>query len=383
VNLNESNVPEQAKGIAGLSVQWTGSLNPTTTGDYLLGLSVDGFGRLSVDGREITTLWGRNINLSPVHLEKGHSVKLEVRYGRTGQGKPEAQFLWARVNNVPDPAAVVAAKNADVVVAVVGITSRLEGEEMPVSQPGFSGGDRTSLDLPTPEEDLIEALAASGKPLVVVLMNGSALSVNWAKEHANAILESWYSGEEGGAAIAETLSGKNNPAGRLPVTFYKDVRQLPHFEDYSMRGRTYRYFEGEPLWPFGFGLSYTTFAYSDLTLPEVAVNADDPVHASVTVANTGKMAGDEVVELYLQFPEVSGAPRRALRGFQRVHLDPGASQKVEFLLNPRDLSMVTDVGDIIVAKGRYTVSIGSGQPGTGVSSVNGNLEIKGQIVLPE
>src|ERR1700751_1976659 len=193
VNLNESNIPEQAKGISSLSVQWTGLLNPTTTGDYLLGLSVDGFGRLSVDGREITTLWGKNINLSPVHLEKGHPAQLEVRYSRTGEGKPAAQILWINVNNMPDPAAVAAAKNADVVIAVVGITSRLEGEEMPVSQPGFSGGDRTSLDLPTPEEDLIEALAATGKPLVVVLMNGSALSVNWAKEHATAILESWYS----------------------------------------------------------------------------------------------------------------------------------------------------------------------------------------------
>ena len=254
---------------------------------------------------------------------------------------------------------------------------------MPVDQPGFSGGDRTSLDLPKPEEDLIEAVAASGKPLVVVLMNGSALGVNWAKAHANAILESWYSGEEGGAAIAETLSGKNNPAGRLPVTFYKDVHQLPHFEDYSMKGRTYRYFEGEPLWPFGYGLSYTTFTYSNLTLPDAPLNAGDPLHASVTVANTGKIAGDEVVELYLQFPDVSGAPRRALRGFQRVHLEPGASQKVEFHLNPRDLSMVTDFGDIIVAQGKYTVSIGGGQPGTGVPSVSGNFDIKGQIMLPE
>jgi beta-glucosidase len=383
VNLNEGSLPEKAKGVHDLSVKWTGSLSPTETGDYLLGLSVDGFGRLSVDGREITTLWGKNINLSPVHLEKGHPLRLEVRYDRTREGKREAKLLWTRVNNVPDPAAVAAAKNADVVVAVVGITSRLEGEEMPVSQPGFSGGDRTSLDLPMPEEDLIEALGASGKPLVIVLMNGSALSVNWAKEHANAILESWYSGEEGGAAIAETLSGKNNPAGRLPVTFYKDVHQLPHFEDYSMKGRTYRYFEGEPLWPFGFGLSYTTFAYSNLMLPDTPLNAGDPLHASVTVANTGKVVGDEVVELYLQFPDVSGAPRRALRGFQRVHLEAGASQKVEFQLNPRDLSMVTDLGDIIVARGKYTVSIGSGQPGTGVPSVNGNFEVKGQIILPE
>jgi len=383
VNLSESNVPEPAKGIRDLSVQWTGSLNAAATGDYLLGLSVDGFGGLTMDSREITTIWGKNTNLSQVHLEKGHPVKLEVLYRRLGEGKPEAQLLWAPVNNTPDPAAVAAAKNADIIVAVVGITSRLEGEEMPVEMPGFSGGDRTSLDLPKPEEDLLEALAATGKPLVVVLMNGSALGVNWAKAHANAILESWYSGEEGGAAIAETLSGKNNPAGRLPVTFYKDVHQLPHFEDYSMKGRTYRYFAGEPLWPFGYGLSYTTFSYGNLILPDKPLTAGDPLHASVTVANKGKVAGDEVVELYLKFPDVAGAPRRALRGFQRVHLEPGVSQKVDFQLNPRDLSMVTDLGDIIVAQGKYTLSIGSGQPGIGIPSVDGNFEVKGQIILPE
>ena len=203
---------------------------------------------------------------------------------------------------------------AAIIVVILASTSMSQDtSSLPYMNPKLSPEERAA-------EDLIEALAATGKPLVVVLMNGSALSVNWAKEHANAILESWYSGEEGGAAIAETLSGKNNPAGRLPVTFYKDVRQLPHFEDYSMKGRTYRYFEGEPLWPFGFGLSYTTFAYSNLAVPDVPLNAGDPLHTSVSVANTGKVSGDEVVELYLQFPDVSGAPRRALRGFQRVHL---------------------------------------------------------------
>lgn len=176
----------------------------------------------------------------------------------------------------------------------------------------------------------MQAVAATGKPVVIVLTNGSAMGVNWEKAHANTILEAWYSGEEGGTAIAETLSGKNNPAGRLPVTFYKDVHQLPHFEDYSMKGRTYRYFEGEPLWPFGYGLSYSIFSYSNLTLPPVPLNAGDSLKASVTVTNTGKVAGDEVVQLYLKFPDVSGAPRRALRGFQRIHLEPGATQKVEF-----------------------------------------------------
>jgi beta-glucosidase len=207
--------------------------------------------------------------------------------------------------------------------------------------------------------------------------------VNWEKAHADAILEAWYSGEEGGAAIAQTLSGKNNPAGRLPVTFYKDVHQLPHFEDYSMKGRTYRYFEGEPLWPFGYGLSYTTFSYSDLTLPNATINAGDPLDASVNLRNTGKVAGDEVVQLYLKFPDIPGAPIRALRGFQRVHLEAGASQKVEFHLSRRDLSMVTDLGDIIVPQGKYTLSVGGGQPGTGAPLVTGNFEVNGSVMLPE
>ena len=383
VDLNENGLPDQAKGIHDLAVRWTGFLNPNASGDYLVGIKVDGFGRLSLDGKVITTLWSKNTNFGQVHLEKGHPVKLDVRYGRRGEGKPEIQLLWAPVNNAPDPAAIAAAKNAEVIVAVVGITSRLEGEQMPIDMPGFAGGDRTTLDLPKAEEDLVQAVAATGKPLVIVLMNGSALGVNWEKAHANAIVEAWYSGEEGGAAIAETLSGKNNPGGRLPVTFYKDVYQLPHFEDYSMKGRTYRYFEGDPLWTFGYGLSYTTFSYSNLTFADAQIDAGDPLSASVTVNNTGKVAGDEVVQLYLKFPEVPGAPLRALRAFRRLHLDPGGSQKVDFQLNPRDLSMVTEAGDIVVAQGEYTVSVGGGQPRTDAPSVSGSFRVSGQITLPE
>ena len=382
VDLSENTLPAEAKGKTELSVEWTGSLNPNQTGDYLVGMKSEGFGRVSVDGKQVAQMFG-GTSLGKVHLEKGHPVKLEVIYGQTPNSKVGAQLLWVPVNNAPDPAAVAAAKNADVVIAVVGITSRLEGEEMPVDQPGFAGGDRTNIEIPQPEEDLLQAVAATGKPLVVVLMSGSALGANWEKAHANAIVQAWYSGEEGGAAIAETLSGKNNPAGRLPVTFYKDIHQLPHFEDYSMNGRTYRYFKGEPLWPFGYGLSYSSFAYSGLTLPPAPINANDPLDASVTVTNTGKVAGDEVVQLYLKFPDVPGAPIRALRGFQRVHLEPGASQKVDFHLNSRDLSMVSDLGDVIVAQGKYTVSIGGGQPDTGVPAVNGNFEVNGQVMLPE
>ncbi len=383
VDLDGHDLPSPIRGKPALSVHWAGLIRPVETGDYRLGIKANGFARVSLDGKLIVQMYTSGASLARVHLEKGLPMKLDVEYNQTSGDTPRAQLIWARVNEAPDPAAIDAAMRADVVVAVVGITSRLEGEEMPIDQPGFFGGDRTSLDMPKPEEDLVEAVAAAHKPLVVVLMNGSALGIDWEKSHADAILDAWYSGEEGGAAIAATLKGENDPAGRLPVTFYKDVRQLPPFEDYSMKGRTYRYFEGEPLWPFGYGLSYTTFKYGSLALPEAPIKAGDPLDVAVTVRNTGKLDGDEVVQLYLAFPDVPGAPIRALRGFQRVHLRAGASRRVAFHLRSRDLSLVTETGDIIVARGRYTVSVGGGQPGTGAPSVSGQFNIVGQMLLPE
>jgi len=385
IHLDGASLPAETAGKKMLAVRWTGFLTPPDSGDYLVGIRVHGFAHITVNGKQIASVYhneGVEARVGRVHLERGQKASLSVSYG-TRDGSPQAELIWAKVNGQPSQEAIAAAKNADVVIAVVGITSELEGEEMPVTEPGFLGGDRTSIDLPQPEEDLVEAVAATGKPTVVVLMNGSALAVNWINDHANAVLDAWYSGEEGGAAIAETLSGKNNPAGRLPVTFYKGVDQLPHFENYSMEGRTYRYFKGDPLYPFGYGLSYTSFAYSNLSLPDSALNAGEPLNASVTVTNNGKVAGDEVVELYLQFPDVAGAPLRALRGFQRVHLEAGASEKVEFHLGSRDLSMVTDLGNIIVAQGQYTVSIGGGQPGTAAPTVSGTFQVSGQLSLPE
>jgi beta-glucosidase len=387
VKLTESNLPAEIATRKTFGVQWSGFLTPTETGDFLIGIRCEGFGRLTVDGKQIAMAFGggtRGLSSSVgrVHLEKGRKAALEISYG-TRNGKPHAELIWAKFNAAPSPEAVAAAKSADVVVAVVGITSQLEGEEMPVSEPGFLGGDRTSIELPQPEEDLVEAVAATGKPLAVVLMNGSALAVNWINEHANAVLEAWYPGEEGGAAVAETLSGKNNPAGRLPVTFYTGVDQLPNFEDYGMANRTYRYFTGKPLYPFGYGLSYTKFSYSDLRVATQSVAAGQPVGADVTVTNTGKIAGDEVVQVYLKFPQVKGAPLVALRGFERVHLDAGASQKVHFELKARDLGMVTEDGNPIIAQGDYTISIGGGQPDTGAPVATGKFHIDGQYALPE
>ncbi len=389
LELTTEAVPPEAAATLPLLVEWNGFLEPPETGEFNLGVSAEGsFASLAIDGRQVAQEFvmnqpGLHAKVGHIHLEQGKKVAIKVVYSRTKPGPARARLIWSKYDPAPDPAAIAAAKNADVVIAVLGITSQLEGEEMPVTEEGFKGGDRTSLDLPKPEQQLLEALAATGKPLVLVLANGSALSVTWAKEHVNAILESWYAGEEGGAAVAETISGKNNPAGRLPVTFYTGIGQLPPFEDYSMSGRTYRYFAGKPLYPFGYGLSYTTFSYAGLKLPRHTIKAGEPLTVIATVTNTGRREGDEVAQLYLSFPNVPGAPLHALRGFKRIHLLAGESQNVLFELRRRDLSMVTEQGQIIVAEGSYTVSIGGGQPGTGAASIAGTFQVRGRSLLPE
>jgi beta-glucosidase len=369
-------------GLKDFSTRWTGFVTPAESGSYQVGLA-GSRNRLTFDGKVIVNdmmLHDPNPSTVALPLEKGHRYPVVVEYAGAGFG---TKLIWMRV--IPDPIAeaVAAAKQADAVVAVVGITSQLEGEEMKVVVPGFKGGDRTSLDLPKEEEDLLEALSGIGKPVVVVLMNGSALSVNWASQHANAIMDAWYSGEEGGTAIAQTLAGVNNPAGRLPVTFYTGVDQLPAFEDYNMKSRTYRYFEGKPLYPFGYGLSYSTFKYDGLKLSTSQLNAGDPLSVEVDIKNTSQRDGDEVAELYLTFPSVPGAPLRALRGFTRVHLAAGEVRHLTLALQPRDLSLVNEVGDRVVAPGSYRLNLGGGQPGTGESGAEASFTVRGEQKLPE
>jgi beta-glucosidase len=277
------------------------------------------------------------------------------------------------------------AKQADAVVIVLGISSKLEGEEMNVQEPGFKGGDRTDINLPQRQQGLLEAVAATGKPIVVVLLSGSALAVNWANEHANAILQAWYPGEEGGAAIADVLFGDYNPAGRLPVTFYKSVDQLPPFENYSMDGRTYRFFKGGPLYPFGYGLSFTRFKYSGLSFATPTVSPTQGVTVTATVENAGDREGDEVVQLYVTDVAASvRVPLRSLAGVERVHLKPGEKRVVSFTLQPRQLSVITDDGRTVVEPGEFKVTIGGKQPGfTGsadaatTSSIEGRFSVTG------
>jgi beta-glucosidase len=292
---------------------------------------------------------------------KPHALRIEyIQSGKLSGGG--ISFEWSPRHELLQDEAVAAANKADVVVAFVGLTSRLEGEEMNVHIDGFSGGDRTSLSLPDVQQQMLEALAKAGKPTVVVLLNGSALAVNWSAQNAKAILEAWYPGQAGGQAIAETLSGKNNPAGRLPVTFYTGVDQLPPFDDYSMANRTYRYFKGKPLFSFGDGLSYTAFDYSHVRLSSEKLHAGETLTVEADVKNTGPDAGDEVAELYLTPPKTDVSPRLALEGFERLHLDAGETKHLVFHLDPRELSEVDDKGVRAVVPGRYRISLGGSQP---------------------
>jgi beta-glucosidase len=361
--------------------RWTGFLTPSESGTHRLG--VQGWGnRLFLDDRKLVDSTGGfppPPSVVDVPLERGR--RYAIRVESIPRRFASTRLVWMPPQPDIESRAVAAARDADVVVAVVGITSDLEGEENGVDQPGFKGGDRTSIELPKEEERLLEAVKAAGKPLVVVVMSGSAIALNWANQHANAILQAWYPGEEGGAAVAQTLDGSNNPSGRLPVTVYKGLDQLPEFTDYSMAGRTYRYFDGQPLFPFGHGLGYSTFAYSGLRVPATG-EAGQPLPIETQVENTGARAGDEVVQVYLTFPKLPGAPRRALRAFTRVHLAPGERQTVRFTLSDRDLSHVSLDGVHLVRAGKYGISVGGGQPDTGAPVVTGTFEITGERTLP-
>ena len=368
------------------SVRWTGTFTPPAPGDYQLGVHVnycyacenaEGF-RLYVDGKLLVQSGGKTgergqVVDAPMHFSdmKPHAIKLEYLHGTGSAG---IDLTWLAPAEALRAQAVDVAKDADVVVAFVGLSPSLEGEEMPIKLDGFAGGDRTAINLPAAQEDLLKALAATGKPLVVVMQNGSALAVNWAQDHAQAILEAWYPGEEGGDAIAETLSGANNPAGRLPLTFYRSLDELPAFDDYSMSHRTYRYFTGKPLYEFGYGLSYTTFKFSGVAVSTQKLKAGEPLTVTADVTNSGSVAGDEVAEVYLTPPHTDVSPKLALAGFERVHLAPGETRHLTMTLDPRALSEVDAKGNRAVAAGQYSLMLGDSQPTSASQAVSFQVE---------
>jgi beta-glucosidase len=358
---------EKVSGLAetNFSIRWTGSLTSVVSGQHILSVRGDDGYRLWFDNKLIINNWsqhGAQTRQAKVKLEAGRSYKIKLEYFQ-GDGDAEVSFQWGTPAEDAARRALKVAAESDVVIFVGGITPGLEGEEMEVPLEGFRGGDRTDIRLPKVQEGLLKAVQATGKPVVLVLTSGSALAINWANENLPAIVQTWYSGEEGGTALADVLFGDYNPGGRLPVTFYQSVDQLPAFEDYNMKGRTYRYFTGEALFPFGYGLSYTQFAYSKLAIPE-QVKVGENVAVTVQVKNVGKMAGDEVVELYVKDLAASvPVPIRSLQGFKRIHLQAGESQTVAFALTPRQLSLIDSQFKRVVEPGEFEITVGGMQPG--------------------
>lgn len=373
-------------------IRWTTYLNPPETGTYALGGWGSSYYEVWFEGKKVISHRSEHHAFHKeysVNLEAGKKYKVEVIY-KNYSGDADMKLLWAPPRIDMLDKAVAAARDADVTVLVLGLSQRLEGEEMPIKIEGFSGGDRTSLDLPATQEKLFEALAATGKPVIVVLTSGGALSVNKEHEKAAAVLLAGYGGQQGGNAVADVLFGDYNPAGRLPVTYYKSVDQIPAFENYDMKGKTYRFFTGEALYPFGYGLSYTTFAYGNLKMP-ASVVAGEPVAVKVTVTNTGKFAGDEVVQLYLT-DEKASTPRpiRQLEGFKRISLQPGESKEVEFIVEPRQFSIINNKNKRVIEPGYFTVAVGGKQPGfkgyadPGFTQVlTGRIRLTGKEVLFE
>ena len=350
------------------AVRWTGRITPPESGNYRIGWRSNGGVRIYIDGslflEETKNPRTRNLN-KEINLEGGRAYDIKIEYIENANHYASAKLLWTPPTGERRlrEDALEKARQADAVVMVMGISPVVEGEEMDVKLEGFRGGDRTEISLPKPQEELIKAVHALGKPVVLVTMGGSALAVNWADENVPAILHAWYPGEEGGNAIADVLFGDYNPGGRLPVTFYKSAAQLPPFDDYKMDGRTYRYFKGEPLYPFGYGLSYTKFSYGNLKLKN-KVKAGENVQVSVEVQNTGNMAGDEVVQLYLTDTSASvPVPVRNMAGVERIFLKPGEKRTVSFTLVPRQMSVVLDSDKRVVEPGDFAVSVGGKQPG--------------------
>jgi len=346
-------------------IKWTTWLTAPESGTFYIGGWGSSGYEILLDGKSIIKYRGEHHAFHTEYaaeLTEGQKYKIEIFY-KNYAGDADMKLLWSRPRVNLIEKAVNAAQDADAVVLVLGLSQRLEGEEMPIKIEGFSGGDRTNLNLPEVQEKLLDAVVAAGKPVIVVLANGGALSVNKAQEKAAAVILAGYGGQQGGNAVADVLFGDYNPGGRLPVTYYKSIDQIPAFEDYDMKGKTYRYFSQEPLYPFGYGLSYTSFSYSNLVIPQNIV-AGEKARISVTVTNTGKAEGDEVVQLYLT-DEKASTPRpiRQLEGFTRINLKPGESRVVEFTIDPRQFSIINNKEKRVIEPGYFTISVGGKQPG--------------------
>jgi beta-glucosidase len=364
------------------SARYTTNFKAQTNSSLTFELDADDGYRFTINGKQILNAWTRNRwggQTYRLQTSKDSVYNFVIEYWQ-GDGKGNIKLSSGNYERTDFAALINRIKDADAYVFVGGISPQLEGEEMRVNYPGFNGGDRTSILLPAIQTDLMKTLIATGKPTVFVMMTGSAIAIPWEAEHVPAILNAWYGGQSAGTAVADILFGDYNPAGRLPITFYKGDSDLPPFTDYTMENRTYRYFKGKPLYGFGYGLSYSTFKYDQASIP-ASIGKGKTVPVSVRITNTGKMAGEEVAQLYVSNSDKSvKAAIKSLKGFQRVNLKAGESKVIKFMLSPRDLSYVDSKGNSKQFTGKVALSLGGGQPDE-LSKTSGNLIKKNLIIL--
>lgn len=347
------------------SVRWQGVIVPKTSGKYAIGVEAYPEFRLWVDGKqwfEYSSEHHPQKQYDFIELEAGKSYEIKLEYVQNNSEYANIHLFWEEPNPSIEVEAIKLAKESDLVVLCMGLSPLLEGEEMKVKVEGFSDGDRDDIKLPLTQTKLLKAIQKLGKPTVLVLLNGSAIAINQEAKNIPAIIDAWYPGQEGGRAIADVIFGDYNPSGRLPVTFYKSVDQLPPFDDYSMEGRTYRYFKEIPLYEFGYGLSYTTFNYEWVDFPK-EITAGETTSIRVKVTNSGKIEGDEIVQLYVSHPKSKyKVPIRALIGFRRIHLKPGESKTVDFLLTPQEIASLNFENQYVIPAGKLTLFAGGKQP---------------------
>jgi len=347
------------------SARWSGVLVVPVTGEYAIG--GEGFSGYSLYFDDQLLIKWSGVHhprkeYEIMQLEAGKPYTIRLEYFQDNSEYALMKLLWDTPKPNLEKEAIDLAKSSDLVILCMGLSPLLEGEEMKVKVDGFEGGDRVDIQLPATQTALIRKIHALGKPTVLVLLNGSAVAFNWEAKHLPAIIEAWYPGQAGGTAIADVIFGDYNPAGRLPVTFYQSINQIPAFDDYNMKGKTYRYFEGEPLYEFGYGLSYTTFSY-EIEKAQEAVIPGSSMEISVKVTNTGKYDGDEVVQLYVSLPSGQDrVPIRSLKGFKRIHLKAGETKTVSFTLEPEQMQTVSDNGQFVTPEGEMLLSVGGKQP---------------------
>ncbi|WP_299259386.1 glycoside hydrolase family 3 protein [uncultured Aquimarina sp.] len=360
-----SEAPFESATSDSFSIRWTGKIIPEESGSYRIGLRASSAGKLYVNDSlrvDFKDDHEPKMKYLDMKLEAGKSYDIKIKYYNY-HTDPQAQLLWSKLDEDLLSPAIEAAKKSEVVVLCLGLSPDIEGEEMPVVLDGFDKGDRSEISLPQSQVTLLKEIQALGKPTVLVLMNGSALAINWADDNVAAILEAWYPGEFGGRAVADVLFGDYNPAGRLPVTFYKSVEDLPDFKSYDMTNRTYKYFKGDPLYEFGHGLSYTTFLYSKLETPDT-IKANENISVTVEITNTGDVKGDEVVQLYLSQDkkQFTDGPKHSLIGFKRINLEVGETKKVSFTVTPKQYAVINSAGEEQKILGAVQIYVGGKQP---------------------